>query len=480
MRPQGPGASVIAERPSPSSHAPPASPDALGPGTASRRQWRSARLSPVTTFSPFAVAAADGVAMTVAASWHGVAPAAAAALFVGLLAVTGRYRRRHRPSLTRELVPLTATAVMAIVLATALGTRGPADLAEGALLIGALCCVLGGAARAVVYSAITAGTFATPQPALVIGCGPAAVPAVQRLRHRRDLDLRGQITAGQPAGDQEPILPELGELQDLPAVLASHRIDVVVVVSDGVSREALDTVAQACAAARCETLTLLSSGESVMVAGGEPGHLAGMPCLRLRPRGQRGGSRVAKRAFDVVVATVLLAVASPLLLVCAAVLRCADGPGVIFRQSRIGIGGRPFTLLKFRTLKPADDTESDTRWSIDGDARMGRAGRFLRRTSLDELPQLWNVLRGDMSLVGPRPERPHFVRLFSASYPGYDQRHRVPVGITGWAQVNGLRGNTSIALRARFDNDYIASWSFTGDLKILLMTAWAMVARETP
>jgi lipopolysaccharide/colanic/teichoic acid biosynthesis glycosyltransferase len=162
---------------------------------------------------------------------------------------------------------------------------------------------------------------------------------------------------------------------------------------------------------------------------------------------------------------------SPVLLGCALWLRVSEGPGVVFRQERVGKDGRPFTLLKFRTHRPADPIESATRWSVADEHRMPWFCRFLRRTSLDELLQLWNVFRGDMSLVGPRPERPYFVMKFSETYPGYGERHRVPTGITGLAQINGLRGDTSIEDRCRFDNAYIDSWSLWRDLSILLRTA---------
>ncbi|MZD04906.1 transferase, partial [Streptomyces sp. SID5785] len=178
-----------------------------------------------------------------------------------------------------------------------------------------------------------------------------------------------------------------------------------------------------------------------------------------------------KRALDVLVSAVLLVLLSPVLLSCALWLRVGEGPGVVFRQERIGKDGRPFTLLKFRTLRPADALESATRWSVADDRRVSRFCRFLRRTSLDELLQLWNVFRGDMSLVGPRPERPYFVLQFGEAHPGYGERHRVPTGITGLAQINGLRGDTSIEDRCRFDNAYIDQWSLWRDITILLRTA---------
>ncbi|SEC61953.1 sugar transferase [Streptomyces sp. TLI_105] len=203
-------------------------------------------------------------------------------------------------------------------------------------------------------------------------------------------------------------------------------------------------------------------------------HMWGYAWHRIVPLRERRG-RAAKRALDIVLAAPALAVALPVLLLCALAVRLSDGPGVLFRQERVGQHGRHFTLLKFRTLRPSDDTESATRWNVAGDRRMSAAGSFLRKTSLDELPQLWNVLRGDMSLVGPRPERPYFVAQFSKVHAGYAARHRMPVGLTGLAQVHGLRGDTSIEDRCRFDNHYIDHWSLWQDVCILLRTAAGLV-----
>ncbi|MFC8062787.1 sugar transferase [Streptomyces sp. NPDC057293] len=202
--------------------------------------------------------------------------------------------------------------------------------------------------------------------------------------------------------------------------------------------------------------------------------LAGFSRRRLEP-GARRPAGAGKRVLDVTVSGLLLLLLSPVLLTCATVLRMVGGPGVLFRQERIGQDGRPFTLLKFRTHRPADEHESATRWSVADEHRMPWFCRFLRRTSLDELLQLWNVFRGDMSLVGPRPERPFFVAQFSQTYPGYAARHRAPAGITGLAQISGLRGDTSIEDRARFDNAYIDDWSLWQDVCILLRTAVALV-----
>jgi lipopolysaccharide/colanic/teichoic acid biosynthesis glycosyltransferase len=166
---------------------------------------------------------------------------------------------------------------------------------------------------------------------------------------------------------------------------------------------------------------------------------------------------------------------APLLAFCAlAVLWESRGKGVLFRQERVGIGGKRFTMVKFRSLMPSTDLESQIRWSINSDPRMGPVGRALRRTSLDELPQLLNVLRGDMSLVGPRPERPYFVEEFRQIHADYADRHRVPAGITGWAQIHGLRGDTSIQQRVLFDNYYIDNWSLGLDIKIMARTIGSM------
>ena len=187
---------------------------------------------------------------------------------------------------------------------------------------------------------------------------------------------------------------------------------------------------------------------------------------------------IAKRALDVTLSGIALFLLSPIMLACALAVRIETGPGVIFRQTRVGIGGRTFTLMKFRSLKPATVEESQTQWSISHDDRVGPVGRFLRRSSLDELPQLINVLKGDMSLVGPRPERPHFVQEFSRSSERYTDRHRVQTGLTGHAQVNNLRGDTSIDDRVRFDNYYIENWSLWGDIKIMFRTIAAVTRAE--
>jgi exopolysaccharide biosynthesis polyprenyl glycosylphosphotransferase len=191
------------------------------------------------------------------------------------------------------------------------------------------------------------------------------------------------------------------------------------------------------------------------------------PCRRLTWR--------AKRILDVIAAAAALILLSPLFLVIAIAVHIDNGAGILFRQTRLGRNAKPFELLKFRSMRPVSEGESATKWSISGDKRVTAVGRILRRTSLDELPQLWNVLRGDMTIVGPRPERPFFVDKFAAEDPEYTMRHRVRVGLTGLAQVNGLRGDTSISERSRFDNYYIENWSLWLDIKVILRTVFEVV-----
>jgi exopolysaccharide biosynthesis polyprenyl glycosylphosphotransferase len=181
---------------------------------------------------------------------------------------------------------------------------------------------------------------------------------------------------------------------------------------------------------------------------------------------------VIKRAFDLIAATLGLILLSPLFLAIAAVVKISSPGPILFRQERIGRHGKSFTLLKFRTMHCSSKSESDTLWTTKNDPRCTIIGAVLRRFSLDELPQLLNVVRGDMSLVGPRPERPYYVAKFGEDFEKYNMRHRCHVGMTGWAQINGLRGDTSISDRLQYDLYYMRNWSFGMDLQIIFRTAF--------
>jgi exopolysaccharide biosynthesis polyprenyl glycosylphosphotransferase len=181
---------------------------------------------------------------------------------------------------------------------------------------------------------------------------------------------------------------------------------------------------------------------------------------------------VLKRILDLVMSASLLIILAPLLLLIALGVKLSSTGPVIFRQRRVGLNGRMFWIYKFRTMKTRSRDVSDTQWTATDETQVTPTGRYLRRTSLDELPQLINVLKGDMSMVGPRPERPYFVEIFNRDVPQYMKRHIVKCGITGWAQVHGWRGNTSIHKRIEFDLDYVERWTLWSDLRILLLTLW--------
>lgn len=305
---------------------------------------------------------------------------------------------------------------------------------------------------------------------VIVGTDPVARDVVRALRDRPTYGLLpiGYLESADPS-EELGDLPVLGEPQDLEEILERYGARVAV-VSFGLGAETtLLDVIRMTHRHRCEVFVVPRLHELHPVAA-DVEDVWGTPLIRLRRAAYRTPTWRLKRAVDVVLSAVAMTLLSPVLATCALLVRLDGGPGVIFRQQRVGVDGRHFDVLKFRSLRPVDEEESSTQWNIARDARLSGIGRFLRRTSLDELPQLWNILRGDMSLVGPRPERPHFVKEFAELYPSYLARHRVPCGLTGLAQVNGLRGDTSIADRAKFDNLYIENWSMWLDMKIVLRT----------
>jgi exopolysaccharide biosynthesis polyprenyl glycosylphosphotransferase len=198
--------------------------------------------------------------------------------------------------------------------------------------------------------------------------------------------------------------------------------------------------------------------------------LDGLPLISLKEFPLTGWNAVAKRTVDIVASALALPLLAPVFAALALAIRLDSRGPVLYRQERMGRDRRVFSMLKFRSMLPDAESRTGPVWTAEEDPRRTRLGSWLRRTSLDELPQLWNVLTGSMSLVGPRPERPYFVEQFTGRVPQYFDRHRVKSGMTGWAQVNGLRGNTPIEERTRYDLFYIENWSLGFDLRILLLT----------
>lgn len=207
--------------------------------------------------------------------------------------------------------------------------------------------------------------------------------------------------------------------------------------------------------------------------------LGGIHMLDLRPTlAETGPYLFQKRIFDVAFSALILLLTLPLTLVIALAIKLSGRGPVLFTQDRVGLNGRVFRMLKFRTMRVGSREEGDTRWTSDNDPRRTTVGTFLRKTNLDELPQFFNVLKGDMSIVGPRPERPYFVERFLEEFDRYNARHMFKAGITGWAQVNGWRGDTSIAKRVEYDLYYLRNWSLTFDLQIITMTLVRMFSSK--
>ncbi|MBI5153910.1 exopolysaccharide biosynthesis polyprenyl glycosylphosphotransferase, partial [Candidatus Poribacteria bacterium] len=308
-------------------------------------------------------------------------------------------------------------------------------------------------------------------PMLIVGTGPTALRLAARIRLHPEYgyDLRGFVaTSPGHSGRRIGGFPVLGIIADLRNLLREHAIDDIFVAQSEIPNEAF---ARLCVDSEMEIVrvhvipTLADMMRSTIFYD----EVAGVPVYRLRETPLQGWNIVIKRVFDLAVAGGGLLLLSPLLVIVGWLVRRTSRGPALYAQERLGLDGRKFTLYKFRSMH-LDAERDGPGWGGQEDPRATRLGAFLRRWNMDELPQLWNVLRGDMSLVGPRPERPVYVDEFRERFPRYMTRHKVLSGLTGWAQVHGLRGDTSISQRLRYDLYYIENWSLWLDIKILLMT----------
>ena len=383
----------------------------------------------------------------------------------------GSHAPRINPRLGDDIaLMLGAVAVPLAGVAFAAGGEAHAILVTGVVATGILLPL-----RGLTY-AITRGARArgfVVEPTIIVGAG---VMGREVARTLRDHPEYGLVPIGfiDRVLDEDLPLPLLGSPVQLERFVREFDVRRVI-VAFGVTREPeMVDVIRACDSLPVEVHLVPRFFELGMSAEGPfKDDLWGIPVVRLRRSALRTAAWRTKRIFDLIVGSLLLLVTSPFFIAATIGVRLS-GPGpIFFRQQRIGQNGRVFQLLKFRTMRVNED--SDVTWSVEDDRRVTFVGRILRRTSLDELPQLVNVLRGQMSLIGPRPERPYFVDQFAGEVSRYDDRHRVPVGITGWAQAHGLRGDTSIPERIRFDNYYIEHWSLWRDLIITIRTAWLIV-----
>jgi exopolysaccharide biosynthesis polyprenyl glycosylphosphotransferase len=311
------------------------------------------------------------------------------------------------------------------------------------------------------------------EPTLIVGAGNLGVKAATTLQDHPEYGLVpiGFLDSFDDAGLPLPIL---GDVHQLESVVREFRVRRIIVAFGAAREPEMVPIIRACDRLPVEVHVMPRFFElGVAKEGPFTDDLWGIPLVRLRRAALRTAAWRTKRAFDLIFGTLLLVVSAPLFVGAILAVRLSSPGPIFFRQKRLGQRGEIFELLKFRTLWMNRDAE--TTWNVGKDERRTKVGRLMRKLSLDELPQLINVLRGEMSLVGPRPERPYFVDRFRVAVPGYDDRHRVPAGITGWAQVHGLRGDTSIKDRAVFDNQYVENWSLWRDLVILVRTIGTVV-----
>jgi len=319
-------------------------------------------------------------------------------------------------------------------------------------------------------------------PALVLGSGPIAHQLVTRMRQVPEYGLNpvGVLDNFRPPDLDLVNLPYLGTTLDLESAARSVHAEDLIVAPSATSDEELARAAQLAQTLGMRVFVVPRLFDAVGI-GTRVEHLGGIPLLVLSRVDPKGWQFALKHAFDRTMAGLGLLLISPLFLVLMLLVKSTSPGPVFYRQQRVGRDSKVFDCLKFRSMRPLDPSEEgfapkagDAPGGVEGVDRRTRIGKIMRKTSLDELPQLLNVLKGDMSLVGPRPERPAFVELFEMQVRRYGDRHRVKAGITGWAQVHGLRGQTSIADRAEFDNYYIENWSLRLDFRILVLTVLAV------
>ena len=305
--------------------------------------------------------------------------------------------------------------------------------------------------------------------AVVVGGGEAAAEVFRVLRRRPDVGVRvlGRLGDKREEGETR----WLGAPEDIRAVLDAHQVDIVIIALPHADYPRLGAILDGIGDDPV-AIHLVPDVFSLASLRGGIEEFETLPIIHLRESPLYGWNVLLKRAFDVALGGAALLVLAPVMLAIACAVRLTSRGPVFYRQERMGLDGRSFSMLKFRTMVADAEAATGPRWAVPDDPRRTGFGALLRRLSLDELPQLINVLRGEMSLVGPRPERPSFVEDFRRRVPRYMLRHTVKAGITGWAQINGWRGNTSIEKRIEYDLYYIERWSIGFDLRILLQTLW--------
>lgn len=310
-----------------------------------------------------------------------------------------------------------------------------------------------------------------PSFSVIVGTGRTARKTATALRGATWMGFRNVGYVEDNPTRWSSDLDILGTVGDLPALIDRYKIDHVFICLPmnrfNEARQVFDVVSEKMVDVRLVADVPNLAGVSLTTTFFE-----GMPIVGLRESPHYGVNIVIKRLMDFILATLALLVLSPLMFVIAILVKVTSKGPIFYRQERCGLNGDSFQMLKFRSMPVNSESDSGPVWAKKGDNRATGIGGFLRKTSLDELPQFFNVLKGNMSIVGPRPERPVFIEKFRKTIPNYMVRHAVKCGITGWAQVNGWRGNTSLRKRIQYDLHYIIHWSPWLDLKIMWLTVW--------
>jgi exopolysaccharide biosynthesis polyprenyl glycosylphosphotransferase len=305
---------------------------------------------------------------------------------------------------------------------------------------------------------------------LIVGTGEVGSMVYQKIQSNPGLGYKvtGFVTTNSSDGEVPVGAQILGHASELAPLIDEYEVDEVIIALPDATHQDILMLLSECDRGQV-TVKVFPDVFQIMASPVGIGDLGGLPLVTVRDIALRGWRRLAKRLMDIAGATIGLVVMSPLMMLVAVLIKLDSRGPVFYVQDRMGLDARPFSILKFRSMRENAELDGPG-WTVEGDPRITRLGHIIRRINVDELPQLINVLLGQMSLVGPRPERPVYVNQFRRSIPRYMDRHWEKAGLTGWAQVNGLRGDTSIAERTKYDLWYIENWSLLLDFKILVRT----------